>query len=148
MCALAGAAMAAYATTLALLTASFTTRRAYAAVFLVGLFVITTPFTAGVSQELAAISAVGLAGSQDAVRWIAPRLQDEERDVRLIALEWIGTYHVDAAAVILPTITAVAMRDADETVRGEAEQLVNRVREAVDRAWSAMPASREISGAV
>ena len=34
-------AMAAYVTTLALLTASFTTRRAYAAVFLVGLFVIT-----------------------------------------------------------------------------------------------------------
>ena len=47
-----GAAMAAYATTLALLTASFTTRRAYASVFLVGLFIITTPFTAGVSQEL------------------------------------------------------------------------------------------------
>ena len=49
---LAGLAMAAYATTLALLTASFTTRRAYASVFLVGLFVITTPFTAGVSQEM------------------------------------------------------------------------------------------------
>ena len=49
---LSGAAMAAYATTLALLTASFTTRRAYASVFLVGLFVITTPFTAGVSQEM------------------------------------------------------------------------------------------------
>jgi len=49
---LAGAAMAAYITTLALLTASFTTRRAYASVFLVGLFVITTPFTAGLSQEI------------------------------------------------------------------------------------------------
>ena len=48
----AGVAMALYATTLALLTASFTTRRAYASVFLVGLFVITTPFTAGVSQEI------------------------------------------------------------------------------------------------
>ena len=48
----AGAAMAVYTTTLALLTASFTTRRAYASVFLVGLFVITTPFTAGVSQEI------------------------------------------------------------------------------------------------
>ena len=49
---LAGLAMAAYVTTLALLTASFTTRRAYAAVFLVGLFVITTPFTVGVAQEI------------------------------------------------------------------------------------------------
>jgi ABC-2 type transport system permease protein len=47
----AGAAMAAYATTLALLTASFTTRRAYASVFLVGLFVITTPFTVGLAEE-------------------------------------------------------------------------------------------------
>ncbi len=48
----AGAAMAAYATTLALLTASFTTRRAYASVFLVGLLVITTPFTMGLSEEI------------------------------------------------------------------------------------------------
>ena len=47
-----GAAMAAYATTLALLTASFTTRRAYASVFLVGLFVITAPFTIGLAEEL------------------------------------------------------------------------------------------------
>ncbi len=48
----AGTAMAVYATTLALLTASFTTRRAYASVFLVGLFVITAPFTIGLAQEL------------------------------------------------------------------------------------------------
>jgi ABC-2 type transport system permease protein len=48
----AGVAMAAYITTLALLTASFTTRRAYAAVFLVGLFVITTPFTIGLASEI------------------------------------------------------------------------------------------------
>jgi hypothetical protein len=48
----AGVVMAAYITTLALLTASFTTRRAYASVFLVGLVVITTPFTAGVAQEI------------------------------------------------------------------------------------------------
>jgi ABC-2 type transport system permease protein len=47
-----GAAMAAYSTTLALLTASFTSRRAYASVFLVGLLVITTPFTVGLSQEI------------------------------------------------------------------------------------------------
>ena len=48
---LAGAAMALYVTTLAMLTASFTSRRAYASVFLVGLFVITTPFTVGLAQE-------------------------------------------------------------------------------------------------
>ena len=48
----AGAAMAAYSTTLALLVASFTTRRAYASVFLVGLFVITTPFTVGLAEEI------------------------------------------------------------------------------------------------
>lgn len=49
---LAGLAMAVYATTLAMLTASFTTRRAYASVFLVGLFVISTPFTVGLASEL------------------------------------------------------------------------------------------------
>lgn len=48
----AGLAFSAYLTTIALLVASFTTRRAYAAVFLVGLFAITTPFTAGASQEI------------------------------------------------------------------------------------------------
>lgn len=48
----AGAAMAVYTTTLALLVASFTTRRAYASVFLVGLFIITTPFTMGLAREI------------------------------------------------------------------------------------------------
>ena len=48
----AGAAIAAYTTTLALLTAGFTTRRAYASAFLVGLFVISTPFTTGLAQEI------------------------------------------------------------------------------------------------
>jgi hypothetical protein len=48
----AGLAMTVYTTTLALLTASFTTRRAYASVFLAGLFIITTPFTAGLAQEI------------------------------------------------------------------------------------------------
>jgi len=48
----AGLVMAAYLTTLAMLTASFTTRRAYASVFLVGLFVITTPFTTGLASEI------------------------------------------------------------------------------------------------
>jgi hypothetical protein len=47
-----GLVMATYSTTLALLTASFTTRRAYASVFLVGLFVITAPFTEGMAQEI------------------------------------------------------------------------------------------------
>ena len=49
---LAGAALAAFGTTLALLTASFTNRRAYASVFMVGLFVITTPFTVGLASEI------------------------------------------------------------------------------------------------
>ena len=48
----AGAAIAAYTTTLAMLVAAFSSRRAYAAVFLVGLFAITTPFTAGLSTEI------------------------------------------------------------------------------------------------
>jgi ABC-2 type transport system permease protein len=47
-----GIPLAAYATTLALLTAAFTTRRAYASVFLVGLFAITTPFTTGLAMEI------------------------------------------------------------------------------------------------
>jgi len=49
---LAGLVMATYAATLALLAASFTTRRAYASVFLVGLFVITAPFTVGLAHEI------------------------------------------------------------------------------------------------
>src|SRR6185369_2651584 len=36
----------------AMLTASFTTRRAYASVFLVGLFVISTPFTIGLASDI------------------------------------------------------------------------------------------------
>ena len=48
----AGLAMAAYVTSLAMLTASFTTRRAYAAVFLVGLVVISAPFTVGLAGEV------------------------------------------------------------------------------------------------
>jgi ABC-2 type transport system permease protein len=47
-----GAALAVYTTTLAMLVAGFTTRRAYASVFMVGLFIITTPFTAGLSTEI------------------------------------------------------------------------------------------------
>ena len=58
---LAGLAFAAYTTTLGLLTASFTTRRALASVFLVGLFVISTPFTVGLASEVE-----GLAG-----QWIS-----------------------------------------------------------------------------
>jgi ABC-2 type transport system permease protein len=50
---LSGLAMAVYCTNIAMLTASFTARRAYASVFLVGLFVITTPFTVGLAQEVA-----------------------------------------------------------------------------------------------
>lgn len=49
---LAGFAMSAYVTSLAMLTASFTNRRAFASVFLIGLFLITAPFTVGVAREL------------------------------------------------------------------------------------------------
>src|SRR6185436_16695077 len=49
---LSALAIASYMTTLALMTASFTTRRAYASVFLVGLFAISAPFTIGLSQEI------------------------------------------------------------------------------------------------
>jgi len=45
----AGLALAVYTTTLAMLTASFTSRRAYASVFLVGLFLVTTPITTGMA---------------------------------------------------------------------------------------------------
>jgi ABC-2 type transport system permease protein len=48
----AGLALSVYLTTIAMLVASFTTRRAYAAVFLVGLFAITTPFTVGAAEEM------------------------------------------------------------------------------------------------
>ena len=47
-----GLAVAAYMTTLALLTASFTTRRAFASVFLVGLFFISAPFTTGLASQI------------------------------------------------------------------------------------------------
>jgi ABC-2 type transport system permease protein len=47
-----GAAIAAYMTTLSMFVAGFTTRRAYASVFMVGLFVITTPFTTGLAMEI------------------------------------------------------------------------------------------------
>ena len=49
---LSGIVMAVYASTIAMLVSSFTTRRAYASVFLVGLFAITTPFTVGAAQEM------------------------------------------------------------------------------------------------
>ncbi|HEX6059856.1 MAG TPA: ABC transporter permease subunit [Gemmatimonadaceae bacterium] len=48
----AGLVMVTYVTTLAMLTASFTTRRAYAAIFLVGLVAISAPFTVGLASEL------------------------------------------------------------------------------------------------
>ena len=48
----AGVVMVVYVTTLAMLTASFTTRRAYAAIFLVGLVAISAPFTVGLASEI------------------------------------------------------------------------------------------------
>lgn len=49
---LSGAAVAVYATTFALLIAGFTTRRAYASVFLIGLFVISQTFTTNLAEEI------------------------------------------------------------------------------------------------
>lgn len=48
----AGLVMSVFLTSISLLVASFTTRRAYAAVFLIGLFAITTPFTLGAAEEM------------------------------------------------------------------------------------------------
>ncbi len=48
----AGVVMALYVTTLALAVAAFTTRRAYAAAFLIGLFVISTAVAGGVGESL------------------------------------------------------------------------------------------------
>ena len=56
----AGLALALYAATLAFLVASFTTRRAYAAVFLVGLFLISTAVIGSVAQTV----------DPDVARWI------------------------------------------------------------------------------
>ena len=47
-----GFALALYTTTLALLVASFTNRRAYAAAFIVGLYVISLPFAEGMSRDV------------------------------------------------------------------------------------------------
>jgi ABC-2 type transport system permease protein len=48
----AGLVLSVFLTSISLLVASFTTRRAYAAVFLIGLFAITTPFTLGAAEEM------------------------------------------------------------------------------------------------
>lgn len=48
----AGLVTASYLTGLALLAAAFTTRRAYASVFLIGVLLISSPFTLGLAQEL------------------------------------------------------------------------------------------------
>jgi hypothetical protein len=94
----AGLAMAAYTTTLALLTASFTTRRAYASVFLVGLFVITTPFTAGASQEIA-----GKAG-----QWISMfNLTNIPVHVNDIIFGEVSEITEDAPARLLPAAVRV-----------------------------------------
>ncbi len=48
----AGAGIAIYTTSLAMLVGSFTTRRAYAAVFLIGLFVVSTPVAFAVAESV------------------------------------------------------------------------------------------------
>lgn len=57
----AGVAISLFVTTLAMTVASFTSRRAYAAVFIVGLFVVSLPFAEGVSHEV----------GQNIGKWIA-----------------------------------------------------------------------------
>ena len=69
-----GLALATYGTTLSMLVASFTTRRAYASVFLVGLFVITAPFTIGLAQELGGV--VGQWVSMFNLTWIPVHVND------------------------------------------------------------------------
>jgi ABC-2 type transport system permease protein len=95
----AGLAMAAYVTSLAMLTASFTTRRAYAAVFLVGLFVITTPFTVGLAEEIE-----GAAG-----QWISMfNLTNIPLHVNDVIFGGFSEFTEDAPARLLPASTRVA----------------------------------------
>jgi ABC-2 type transport system permease protein len=94
----AGLAMATYVTTLAMLTASFTTRRAYAAVFLVGLVVITAPFTVGLAQEVE-----GTAG-----RWISMfTLTNIPVHVNDIIFREVSELTEDAPAAQLPAAVRV-----------------------------------------
>lgn len=96
---LSGFAMAAYVTGLALLVASFTSRRAYAAVFLVGLFVITTPFTVGLAEELE-----GAAG-----QWVSMfNLTNIPVHVNDIIFGMTSEITEDAPASKLPAATRVA----------------------------------------
>lgn len=93
-----GIIMAVYATTIAMLVAAFTLRRAYASVFLVGLFVITTPFTIGLASEIE-----GTAG-----QWIS---MFNLADISLYVVDLIfGTPSMmtkDIPAVHLPATTLV-----------------------------------------
>lgn len=57
----AGAALAVYVTTLALLAASYTTRRSYAAAFLVGLFLVSAALVGAVTDNV----------DTDVARWVA-----------------------------------------------------------------------------
>jgi ABC-type transport system involved in multi-copper enzyme maturation permease subunit len=96
---LAGVAIATYATTLAMLTASFTTRRAYASVFLVGLFVISTPFTIGLADEIK-----GTAG-----QWISMfNLTNIPVHVNDIIFGSMSEITKEAPASLLPAATRVA----------------------------------------
>ncbi len=107
----AGLAMAAYITTIAMLTASFTTRRAYASVFLVGLFAITTPFTAGLAQEIK-----GPAG-----QWISMfSLTNIPVHVNDIIFNDVSEITEDAPARKLPKVVLVAWYFAWTVIPGAA----------------------------
>jgi ABC-2 type transport system permease protein len=94
----AGMVMTVYSTTLALLTASFTTRRAYASVFLVGLFVISAPFTIGLASEM----------EGKAAQWISMfNLTNIPLHVNDLIFGQLGAFTEEAPARLLPTSTKV-----------------------------------------
>jgi ABC-2 type transport system permease protein len=105
----AGLAMSVYATTLALLTASFTSRRAYASVFLVGLFLITAPFTIGLATEMG-----GTAG-----KWISMfNLTNIPLHVNDVIFGEISEVTSEAPARLFPAWVKVAWFFAWTTVAG------------------------------
>jgi ABC-2 type transport system permease protein len=89
----AGLVISLYATNLAMLTAAFTNRRAYASVFLVGIFIITAPFTIGLAEELE-----GAAG-----QWVSMfNLTNIPLHVNDLIFREVGEMTEDAPARALP----------------------------------------------
>lgn len=108
---LAGLVFAAYTTTLAMLAASFTTRRAYASVFLVGLFAVTAPFTIGLASELD-----GAAG------------------------QWISMFNLAQIPVHVNDVIFGEVNDISEELAGSAALLPKWVLVAWYLGWTVIPA--------